>query len=168
MLPVVIGTNPERGDWLKDCLASIRATSKNRRVLIHRDGGYELTALRVGIERFPKFLFLHDSCEILDRGFWDIVDSSEPTWLFGGPPMYLGIFNSSYLAAAIEDAPYGYDITKRVSINWEGHLPERLSMSTLWPEVHDGTSYMQNRHGRENRVLENMYLRKLKGNWGQT
>lgn len=167
MLPVVIGTNPERGDWADDCVASIRATSSRRRVYVHRDGGYELTALRAGMARFKRFVFLHDSCEVLDPAFWRIVDNAEPSWFFGGPPMYLSIYDSNQLGQAITTAPTGEEITKRAAIEWEGLLPLRLPMPTIWPEVHDGTGRFEQHHGRQNLVLENTYLRKWKGNWGQ-
>lgn len=148
-------------------MASIRATSKRRRVLVHTDGGYEITALRTGITNFPRFLFLHDSCEVLHPDFWTIIDITTPTWLFGGPPMFLAVYDSKDLDRALEDAPYGYDITKATSIAWEGELPKRLPYPTLWPEVTDATGHIQERHGRTNLVLENRLLRKWKGNWGQ-
>lgn len=163
--PVVVGTNPERTDWLKDCLASIRATSHHRRVLIHDKGGYEIAALRTGLANFRRFLFLHDSCEILSHEFWDIIDHSPPIWMFGGPPMYLAVYDGATLEDAIAHAPE--EMTKGSSIVWEGELPQRLSLPTLWPEVHDGTGHMEQRHGRPNLVLENEHLRKWKGSWGQ-
>lgn len=166
MLPVVIGTNPERRMWLTDCLKSIRATAKHRRVLIHDTGGFEITALRTGIATFDRFLFLHDSCEILTPTFWETVDNSDPAWLFGGPPMYLGIYDSINLAPAIEDAPQV--MTKQWALAWEGALPERLPMPTLWPDIIDATGRYEERHGRTNLILEKPgMLRKFKGHWGQ-
>lgn len=165
MIPVVIGTNPDRRDWLRDCIASIRRTSKHRRVLIHDAGGYEIAALRTGLKHFRSFLFLHDSCEVLDPDFWGIVDSTSPAWLFGGPPMYLAVYNGGLLEDAIAHAPDTMD--KINSIAWEGELPKRLDQPTIWPDVTDATGRIEERHGRPNLVLENRYLRKWKGNWGQ-
>lgn len=163
MIPVVIGTNPERGPWLRDCLTSIRRTSRYRRVHVHRDGGYELTALRAAMTRYDRFLFVHDSCEILHSDFWGAVDNTGPTWLFGGPPMYLGVYNSLDLRAALTDAPS--DVDKQTSIRWESELPNRLPCPTLWPEVNDATGRIEEHHGRRNLILENRYLRKWKGTW---
>lgn len=166
LIPVVVGTHPDRKDWLQDCIKSIRATTRNRRVHIHRHGGYEVAALRAGINKYRRFLFLHDSCEILDPEFWEHIDSTPPAWLYGAPHMYLGVFDSDQLAHAIRDAPEHMD--KQASINWEGELGIRLQMPTLWPEVTDANSQFAERHGRTNRVLGNHLARKFKGNWGQT
>lgn len=163
--PVVIGTNPERGDWLNDCLRSIRATTKNRRVLIHDTGGYEISALRTGMKHFRRFLFLHDSCEVLHPDFWHTIDNSAPTWLFGGPPMYLAVYERNPLEEALTGSPETMD--KSTSIAWEGELPKRLNYPTLWPEVTDAVGRTEDRHGRPNLVLENDFLRKWKGSWGQ-
>lgn len=167
MIPVVVGTNPERGHWLKDCIRSIRATSRHRRVHIHKTGGYELTALRAGVTRFKKFLFLHDSVEVLNPAFWEIIDTTPPAWIFGGPPMYMAVYDSAELVKALEDAPYGRDMTKVLSIYWEGELANRIQYPTLWPEVIDANGRLEEHHGRLNLVLENEFARKWKGNWGQ-
>jgi len=164
MLPVVIGTNPERKPWLDECLASIRATSsRRRRVHIHETGGYEPAAIRTGCSKFERFLFLHDSVTILHRDFWDIIDASGPAWLAGWPPMFLGIFN----AADIEPLLPTYEVSKRESCDLEGALPHRLHMPTLWPDVVDTTALRrEDRHGRDNLVLgvEGVW-EKHKGTW---
>lgn len=166
MLPVVVGTNPDRAEWLKDCLTSIRATTKHRRVFIHRTGGFEITALRAGIAKFDRFLFLQDSCEVLSPDFWDVIDNTDPTWLLGGPPMHLAVYDSFNLAAAIEDAPQV--MSKQWALAWEGALATRLNLPTIWPEIHDGTGRYEDHHGRNNLVLEKPgMLRKWKGHWGQ-
>lgn len=165
MIPVVIGTNPERRNWLNDCLRSIRTTSTRRRVHIHRTGGYEITALRAGISKYRRFLFLHDSCEILHPNFWNTIDNTEPAWLFGAPHMYLAVFDSPTLERALHDAPEQMD--KQASINWEGELGMRLQLPTLWPDVIDANGQHQERHGRLNLLLGNEFARKWKGNWGQ-
>ena len=160
-IPVVIGSHPG-SPWLADCLRSIPT---GRTVKVHRTGGYEITALRTACRYFDRFLFLQDSTEVLHREFWDIIDTAEPTWLFGGPPMYLGVYDRTNLEACIEDAPA--EMNKEWSIAWEGALPERLTLPTLWPEVTDATGRFEERHGRNNLVLENKLLRKWKGSWGQ-
>lgn len=159
--PVVIGSHPG-SPWLYDCLKTI---PKNRSITVHQDGGYEITALRTGLKHHRRFLFLQDSTEVLHRDFWKIIDESDPTWLFGGPPMYLAVYQGGPLEDAIDIAPE--HMTKGSSIYWEGELAKRLPMPTLWPDVHDGTARREHRHGRDNLVLENSYLRKWKGNWGQ-
>lgn len=168
MIPVVVGTNPERGDWLKGCLDSIRATTRRRRVFIHRTGGYEIAALRAGVTRFGRFLFLQDSVTILRSGFWDVIDSTQGSaWLTGGPPMYLGIHDSIQLGPAL--SVYPDHLEKRDAINGESDLPTRVQgYGVIWPEVHDATHLrMEERHGRLNMVLGNHLFEKHKGSWGQ-
>lgn len=166
MLPIVVGTNPERTEWLKDCLASIRRTSSRRRVLIHGDGGYEIAALRTAVKHFSRFVYIHDSCEVLSSDFWDVIDHLDgPSWLFGLPGMYLGVYDHADLAPILNEAPDPVD--KAMSIQWEGRIRERLPYPTLWPDVVDATGRYEERHGRMNLVLENDLLRKWKGNWGQ-
>lgn len=157
--PVVVGSHPG-SPWLADCLKTIPT---GRTVKVHRAGGYEIAALRAGCRHYDRFLFLQDSTEVLHPGFWDVIDTCEPSWLFGGPPMYLGVYDRDQLEPAIEDAPLVMD--KAWSIAWEGALPKRLNYPTLWPGITDGTGRIEERHGRKNLVLENKYLRKWKGTW---
>lgn len=159
--PVVIGSHPG-SPWLADCLKTIPAT---RKVRVHRAGGYEIAALRTATRWRARFVFLQDSTQVLHPDFWDIIDNTEPTWLFGGPPMYMAVYQRRHLTTPLEQAPEKMD--KLSSIRWEGELQERIHYPTLWPEVNDATGYHQERHGRMNLVLENTYLRKFKGNWGQ-
>lgn len=159
--PVVVGSFPD-SPWLADCLRTIPA---RRDVTVHRTGGYEISALRTALRYYDRFLFLQDSTEVLHPEFWDIIDGTSRTWLFGGPPMYLGVYDRNELELAIPDAPES--MNKALSIAWEGELPKRLGYPTLWPEVNDATGRFEERHGRNNLVLENKWLRKWKGSWGQ-
>lgn len=167
MIPVVIGTHPDRTAWLRDCLKSIRATTHRRRVHIHRTGGYEIAALRAGIQKFNRFLFLHDSVTILHRDFWDVIDSHDgPAWLTAPPPMHLGIHDRTQLQPVLESYPTDFD--KRMSITSEGEIPLKVTYGTIWPEISDTTALrMEERHGRNNLVLGNLLWEKHKGNWGQ-
>lgn len=157
--PVVIGSHPG-SPWLSDCLKSMPI---NRTVKVHRTGGYEIAALRTACRYFDRFVFLQDSTVVLHPTFWDVIDSTEPAWLLGGPPMYMAVYNRDDLAPAIADAPETMD--KPSSIVWEGELAKRISYPTLWPEVIDAAGRIEERHGRRNLVLENRYLAKWKGTW---
>lgn len=163
MLPVVIGTHPERPRWLEDCLSSIRKTTK-RHVIIHQTGGYEIAALRTGYQYFDRFLFLQDSVTILAPDFWAIVDSWKgPAWLTGWPPMFLGIWDQS-ARRIIDSLPQAQ--TKEDSIRLEAELPEQLNWPTIWPHITDGTALRtEQRHGRRNLVLGNQLFEKAKATW---
>ena len=164
MIPVVVGTNPERTDWFNDCIRSIRATTKGRRVRVHRDGGYEPAAIRNGCNTFKRFLFIHDSVTILDPEFWTIIDNSGPAWLAGWPPMCMAVYDAAAVLPHLPDHP----VTKREAVELEGTLPQSLPMETIWPDVTDANHLrMEVRHGRMNMVLGNHLWEKHKGNWGQ-
>lgn len=165
MIPVVIGTNPERGDWLKDCLASVKKTStRGRKIVIHTDGGYEPAALRTGTEHFERFLFLQDSCIILTPDFWATVDRVEgAAWLAGYPPMQLGIHESTQIRPLLPD----HIVSKEESISMETGWPRLLNYSTIWPDVTDANHLRhEDRNGRDNLVLGNEHFLKYKGTWG--
>lgn len=159
-VPVVIGTNPTRAEWLADCLATI---PKDRQVLIHWPGGYEIAALRTGCRSFDRFLFLHDSVEVLDPAFWDIIDAVEgPAWLTGGPPMFLGIHERHLLQPILDTYPD--EVDKETTIRLEVDLPRRVPYSRIWPEVTDHTALgVEHRHGRDNLAVGNRYFVKWKG-----
>lgn len=157
--PVVIGSRPG-SPWLADCLTSI---PPDRDVKIHHTGGYEIAALRTACRHYDRFLFLQDSTQVLDPAFWDLIDTTPPTWLFGWPPMYMAVFHREDLAPVLAEAP---DVmTKESSIVWERDLTDHLGYPYLWPEVVDTTGRIERRHERTNLVLETPYLRKWKGTW---
>jgi hypothetical protein len=162
MLPVVVGTHPERKAWLDDCLASIRATTWRRPIHVHRTGGYEPAAIRTGCATFPRFLYLQDSVTILHPDFWTAIDASGPAWLAGWPPMFLAIYDS----AAVEPHLPTHEVSKVESTHLEGSLPSVLPMPTLWPDVIDANHLRrEDRHGRDNLVLGNHLFEKHKGTW---
>ncbi len=159
-IPLVIGSHPG-SPWIDDW-----PRFGPRRVHTHRTGGYELTALRAAVTRFDRFVYLQDSCEILSPSFWLTIDALDgPSFIFGAPGMYLGVYEADDLRPILAEVPT--DIDKRTSIEWEGRIREHLPYPTLWPEVVDATGRFEDRHGRANLVLENAFLRKWKGNWGQ-
>lgn len=165
LTPVVVGTHPDRTDWLDDCLASIRATStKRRKILVHETGGYEPAGILTGCATYNRFLYIHDSVTILSKDFWQTIDNSGPAWLAGHPPMFLAIYDAHTVAPLM---PTG-KVSKREAISLESNLPSALTMPTIWPDVSDATALRHEvKHGRDNLVLGNDYFLKHKGNWGQ-
>ena len=162
MLPVVIGTNPERTEWLADCVASIKATTE-RPFIIHRHGGYEIAALRTATTHFDRFLFIHDSVTILSPLFWGHIDARQGSaWLSGWPSMFMGIWDTETLQPYLDEIPDR--VSKEATIALEADLHARFDYSTIWPEVRDGTAKRrEHRHGRDNLVLGNELWEKHKG-----
>jgi len=164
VLPVVIGTHPDRTAWLTDCLTSIQATT-DREVLIHHTGGYEVAALRHGMAHADRFLFLHDSVTILDPLFWSVIDRFRtPAWLSGHPPMFMGIHHTSSLEPILDRYPA--EQSKEDAIRIEAELPGLLTYTTIWPDITDRTALRtEERHGRNNLVIGNHLWEKHKGTW---
>lgn len=162
LTPAVIGSHPDRAEWLTECLSRIPA---DRPLVVHEAGGYEIAALRTGCAHFDRFLFLHDSVTILDEQFWTVIDATPgPAWLTGGPPMYLGIHDRTQLAPVL--ATYPDEIDKRTSVQLEVDLPRRVNYGRIWPEIADHTALRQeHRHGRDNLVVGNHLWEKHKGTW---
>ena len=157
MLPILIGSHPN-SHWLPECLESIRNTTP-RPVLVHEDGGYEPFALRKGLG-WGRFLFLQDSVQILSPAFWDVIDSLGPTWLFGHPPMFMGVFDSTDLIPHLPTGP----VDKETSIALETELSHTLGYPYLWPDVRDGNALRREiKHGRDNLVVGNDLIVKWKG-----
>lgn len=157
---MVIGTDPDRAGWLEDCLATI---PRDRQVLIHYPGGYEIAALRTGCGTFDRFLFLPDSTEILTPNFWPVVDAHDTAWLFGWPGCYVGIYTTDTLRPFLDTAPDRVD--KEEAIRWETRIRDALKYPTIWPDIADRRGRIEDRHGRTNLVIGNEHIRKWKGTW---
>jgi hypothetical protein len=157
VLPVVVGSHPN-SPWLEECVDSIRATTK-RRLLIHYDGGYEPAALRFGCSQVPRFVFIQDSVRILSPKFWEAI-GTEPAWLSGWPPMFMGIHESAQLLPHLPTGP----VSKEDTIMLEAHLGTALGYRTIWPQITDHTALRtEHLHGRDNLVLGNRLWEKFKG-----
>lgn len=156
-LAVVVGSYPG-SLWLPDCLASLGRTAT-----VYESPDYEIGVLRQAVRHHDRFLFLQDSVQVLDQRFWAEI-GTEPTWLTGRPPMYLGIYDSAALAPVLDVLPERVD--KETAIRCELELSDRLPMPELWPNVIDGYALRtEERHGRTNLVLGNHLFEKWKGTW---
>jgi hypothetical protein len=162
VLPVVVGSYPG-SPWIDDHLNSLQT---DRQIVVHRDGGYEPPALRLGCSLFDRFLYLQDSTLILDPRFWDHIDAVKGSaWLSRWPPMFMGIHESAKLRPILDLIPD--PINKYQSVEWESRMPSMLlGYETIWPDVADATApRVELVKGRRNLILENEYFRKFKGTW---
>jgi hypothetical protein len=167
--PIVIGTSPGREMWLADCLASIK-----RDVIVLSDFTFELGKIDWMLKNtsFDRFLILHDSIVIKDDSFFDKIFEYEgsvsinrcPTW-YGS---FMGIFERKPLLEVGVPIPQNKKEAVHLEYRWTRKYCETAGKVTLmFPELRDDTSKIVMRHGRENILLENEYLIKYKGNWGQ-
>lgn len=173
-VPVVIATGMDRGRWLTDCLGSIQ---RDRLTICRSRTGGELGAIRMIYRdtHWPRWLLLQDSCVVLDQGLFDLVDEVDgPLLVAPRPCMYLAVYERRVLdVVGIPDAAGGADreLAIRYECEWiDQYVDAAVAMGykvpVLFPDLTDGNARgVEERHGRQNLVLENGYLRKYKGTW---
>lgn len=124
---------------------------------------YETAGLKVGMELFEDFVYLHDTVVIKDLKLFDLLfEYPEMVSLSPRFLMYLGKYNSRILRTFnIQD----------LKSKLESHDME-MRLCTMFPHAPcfdnsfiDGNHKMLEVHGRMNMVLENDYLIKMKGHW---
>lgn len=170
MIPIVIGTTPGREMWLSDCLASIK-----RDVIVISDFTFELGKIDWMIKNtnFDRFLFLQDSIVIKDDLFFDKIFSFEGSVSVNIDPTWYGSYMGIWERKPLLDAKYPLPKTKKESVLFEWQWTPQYAMAAgtvtvMFPELSDKNNKgFEIRHGRENMILENDYLIKYKGNWGQ-
>lgn len=170
MIPIVIGTTPSREMWLSDCLASIK-----RDVIVVSDFNFELGKIdwMVRNTNFDKFLLLQDSVVVKDDSFFDKIFAFEGSVSINQCPSWYGSYMGIFERQPLIDSQYPLPKTKREAVLFEWQWTPKYckaagSVVVMFPEFRDqNATGIVMRHGRENLVLENEYLIKYKGNWGQ-
>ena len=165
---VVIGSAPQRKDWLAECSASIE-----REHISVISYGYELAKIRWVIENTSaeRFLFLQDSWVIKDQGFWNLLDKQSGSIAITADPYFYGCYAGVYERAVIEAIGIPRIETKDEAILheilWHKKYVEVAGEPlVLFPDLTDANATKQiEHHGRTNLVLENDYVIKYKGTW---
>jgi hypothetical protein len=166
---IVIATTPGRENWLAQCLASIK-----RPVLVLSDFTFELGKINWVFNNttIERFFFLQDSVVIKDERLFDLLDENASIALSSDPSiygMYLGIYEREHLAKIDIPIP----VSKREAIDFEiswttKYCQAAKNVRIAFPDLADRNADRKEIvFGRENLVLENDFLIKYKGNWGQ-
>jgi hypothetical protein len=167
-LLIVIGSSPDRQEWLADCSASIK-----RDHIAVVNTGFELGKIRWVIENTSadRFLFLQDSWIIKDKGFWDLLEAHSGSVAINSDPYYFGCYAGVYERSVIDQIGVPVITTKREAIDneiaWhQDYVKVASEPLVLFPDLKDSNSTRQvEKHGRTNLVLENDYIAKYKGTW---
>lgn len=170
MIPIVVCTTPGREMWLSDCLTSI-----NREVIVISDFTFELGKIDWMSKNtgFDRFLILQDSVVIKDDSFFDLLFSVDGSVSLNQDPSWYGCYMGIYERSALLSVGVPLPKTKQESIRYEYEwTPQYVeacdSVTVMFPDFKDqNASGKCLRHGRENLILENDYLIKYKGDWGQ-
>lgn len=171
---IVICTTPGREAWLRDCIDSIHRTASDKwQVLVLSDFNFELGKIRWLLDNttLDRWFLLHDtivvhSAELFAQAFAQPASCaiSDCPVKFG---MYLGVYTRSTLNA-LERIPQPN--RKDEAIFWERQFADEYcaveNVPTLCPEFTDANAVGQEeRHGRNNLVLQHPWLTKYKGTW---
>jgi len=169
--PIFVGTTSTRGEWLEQCAMSLKHRAFTP---IFDEAMWELGKIKFIHETFrpERFLFLHDSVEILDDRFFDLIaETTGSVALFGDPVpfgMFMGVFERSVLDKVPLWQPMSQESSVRAELLWTTRYAHAAKSYTIFfPEVCDGTAVgVVERFGRKNLVLENRFIRKYKATWG--
>jgi hypothetical protein len=144
--------------WLQDCLDSLAECKYPVHICWSEEGAYDTEGLyyaqKHGLE---SFILLHDTMIVKDQSFLDVLADKGNT----------KIANQMFLAKFV--APYNLPEkpqTKAEAIDMETFWYTPKDWPLLCPELVDCDNW-EVKNGRMNMVLENGFIRKYKGNWGQ-
>ena len=173
LIPIFIGTTSTRGKWLDQCTASLG----NRNATPIADvATWELGKIKFIHETYrqERFLFLHDSVEILDDGFFDLINETSGSVALVSDPVPFGMFMGIFERKVLDQVPLWQPTTKessaRAELLWTTRYARAAEPYTiLFPEVCDRNAVrVVERFGRENLILENRFIRKYKATWGMS
>ena len=166
---IVVATTPGRENWLAQCLASI-----TQPVLVLSDFTFELGKInwifnKTNVERF---LFLQDSIVIKNEKLFELLHERASIALTNDPSvygMYMGIYEREHLSKIDIPLPKSKREAIEFEISWTAkYCQAAKNVRVAFPDLTDRNATKKEMvFGRENLVLENQYLIKYKGNWGQ-
>jgi hypothetical protein len=165
---VVVGSSPDRQDWLADCSASIK-----REHIVVVNFGFELAKIDWVMKNTnaERFLLLQDSWLIKDDAFWDLLEAHPGSVAINSDPYYFGCYAGIYERSVIEKICVPVMADKRDAIrneiDWhKAYVEVAGEPVVLFSDLTDNNATgTVKRHGRINLVLENDYIAKYKGTW---
>lgn len=166
---IVVATTPGRENWLAQCLASI-----TQPVLVLSDFTFELGKInwifnKTNVERF---LFLQDSVVIKNEKLFELLYERASIALTNDPNvygMYMGVYEREHLAKIDIPIPESKREAIEFEMSWTAkYCQAAKNVRIAFPDLTDRNAKKKEIvFGRENLVLENDFLIKYKGNWGQ-
>lgn len=172
---IVIGRTPDEtgAEWTKELLASLEDCQYP--IQIHETWDFELATIAWAAERFPEFVFLPASTIVKNLSVFmlcfEVYKHKSVSLGQQGVPrfrMYLG----KYLASSVKAMAPPPVTTKLEAIHQEDRWCEQYAINE---DAHDRlvilggpmnhTETFVDKHGRQNMVVENEFLRRFKGTW---
>lgn len=167
---IVIATTPGRQDWLKQCLNSI-----SKPVLVLSDFTFELGKINwiFNNTKIDRFMFLQDSIIIKDERIFELLYEDKGSIALTNDPcmygMYMGIYERKILEKINIPIPKSKAESIQYELTWtEAYCKAAGNVRLAFTDLSDSRAKRKEVvFGRENLVLENDFLIKYKGNWGQ-
>lgn len=167
---IVIATTPSRQDWLKQCLNSI-----SKPVLVLSDFTFELGKINwiFNNTKIDRFMFLQDSIIIKDEKIFELLYEDKGSIALTNDPcmygMYMGIYERHVLEKIHIPIPKSKAESIQYELTWtEAYCKAARNVRLAFTDLTDSRAKRKEViFGRENLVLENDFLIKYKGNWGQ-
>jgi hypothetical protein len=166
---IVVATTPGRENWLAQCLASIAQP-----VLVLSDFTFELGKINwiFNNTTIERFFFLQDSVIIKDERLFELLDEKASIALTNDPStygMYMGVYERKHLAKIDIPIPQSKREAIEFEMTWTAkYCQAAKNVRIAFPDLADRNAVKKEIvFGRENLVLENDFLIKYKGNWGQ-
>lgn len=189
---IIIPTHISRIDtWLKDCLESLDTKHK---VMVLFQGDKPPKDLKIGFDYThhdlngfdpgaivwarenctdSEFFVLHDSCVIKDNSLFDVLFNgfSGLSVALASQPVLMGMFLGKYKTEIVKqlEPPIAKDKTHAVDLeeSWNNEYCSLDYPVTLANTLTQSNTFEQ-KHGRENMVLENKWIKKYKGAWNRS
>ena len=167
---IVIATTPGRQDWLKQCLNSI-----SKPVLVLSDFTFELGKINwiFNNTKIDRFMFLQDSIIIKDEKIFELLYEDKGSIALTNDPCMYGMYMGVYERHVLEKVDIPIPKSKAESIQYEltwtdAYCKAARNVRLAFTDLTDSRAKRKEViFGRENLVLENDFLIKYKGNWGQ-
>lgn len=167
---IVVATTPGRENWLKQCLESIE-----RPVMVLSDFTFELGKIKWVFDntKIQRFMFLQDSVVIKNQKIFELLDEDKGSIALTNDPcmygMYLGVYEKNTLEMIDIPLPKSKDESISLELSWtESYCRAARNVRLAFTDLTDSRAKRKEvLFGRENLVLENEFLIKYKGNWGQ-
>jgi hypothetical protein len=167
---ILVATTPGRENWLKQCLESIE-----RPVMVLSDFTFELGKIKWVFEntKIERFMFLQDSVVIKNQKIFELLDDDKGSIALTNDPcmygMYLGVYERKILQMVDIPLPKLKAESIAFELSWtESYCRAARNVRLAFTDFTDSRAKRKEvLFGRENLVLENEFLIKYKGNWGQ-
>ncbi len=124
---------------------------------------YESIGLKVGMDLFEDFIYLHDTVLIKDQSLFDKL--FEYKGMVSICPRFLS-YLGKYESKILKEHPFEEVRTKRQACAMEMWLGRVFAGAPCFDNtLVDGNHRFEQIYGSKRMVLENSYLKKMKGTW---